>query len=153
MVCGTGRWRDLRVGGTVTTKTRIYSPLQVGFVSWQPVAGVFVLAKNFDALGDKVAATRTMVWGGLFVVWFYGLLFVYQPRGPYIFAIQITFVSLAHQIAARYQMSNFAISYSKVFDFQSDERVASVVIVALIISATLLSAIDLALFGLPSVLD
>jgi hypothetical protein len=42
-------------------------------------------------------------------------------------------------------MSNFAISYSKVFDFQSDERVGGVMVVAAIFSTTALVAAFLAL--------
>jgi hypothetical protein len=58
----------------MTTKTRIYSPMQVAFLSGLPVAAVFGLARNFDALGNKAASRRTLLWGALFLVWYYRLV-------------------------------------------------------------------------------
>ena len=117
-------------------------------MSGLPVAAVFGLAKNFDALGDKGASRRTMLWGGLFVVWYFGMALYSQPRDPYVFWAHVGFINVAHQIATRYQMSNFAISYSKVFDFQSDEMVGGVVVVAAIFSIVVLLVVYLALEGL-----
>ena len=117
-------------------------------MSGLPVAAVFGLAKNFDALGNKVASRKTMLWGGLFVVWYYGLLLYSEPRDPYFFWAHVGFVNIAYLIATKYQMSNFAISYSKVFDFRSDEAVAGVIAVGAIVSVAALSVVYLALESL-----
>jgi hypothetical protein len=139
----------------MTTKTKIYSPIQLAFMSGLPVAAVFGLAKNFDALGDKAASRKTILWGGLFVVWYFCLMFFSEPRDRYFFWAHFGFVNIAYLIAARYQMSNFAISYSKSFDFQSDEMVGGVMAVAAMLLIAVLTVVYLALesLGIPPVLE
>ena len=111
----------------MTSNAKLYSPNQVALISWLvPAAAVFVLARNFTALGDKTAAKRTLLWGCLYGVWFYSHLFISEDPVPFFALGHLAFVGSAHQIAARRQIS-VALARSEVFDVQSEDRVIGVV--------------------------
>ena len=78
-------------------KIAIYSPVQVVTCSFfgGPFAAVFVLKKNFDALGDKAGSLKTIIWGSVFIV----LLFLSLPFLPEKFPHYV--LPLAYSIAAR----------------------------------------------------
>jgi hypothetical protein len=131
----------------MTTKAKIYSPNQVALVSWLALpAAVFVLAQNFAALGNKAAAVRTMLWGGLFVFWL--LCVVYFSPAGLRFLIHIACINAVHQIAVRCQMTGLAISHSKVFDFQSEEVVAVVILAGATLFLVLIGVAVLTFEGL-----
>src|SRR6185503_15650981 len=71
-----------RMSRAMTRKARLYTPNQVALMSWlAPAAGVFALAKNFRVLGNKTESMMTLLCGGLFVVWLYGVIFFSEaPR-------------------------------------------------------------------------
>ena len=130
------------------TKVKLFSPNQVALISLlaTPCAAALVLAKNFDALGNRAASMRTMLWGGLFLVWYFYAIF-FSELGIRAL-IHIALINAAHQIAARYQMSGLAISLSKEFDFQADEMVAGVTVGFLIAMFVLYVVLALALASL-----
>jgi hypothetical protein len=128
--------------------TKLFTPTQVALIAWlaTPGAAALVLAKNFDALGNRAAAMRTTLLGGLFLVWYFYAIFFYQPGIHSL--IHIAAINAAHQIAVRYQMSGLAISLSKEFDLQSDEMVAGVTVGFLIAIFVLFLVVALALGSL-----
>jgi hypothetical protein len=140
---------------TMTRKAKLYSPNQVALLSWlAPPAGVFALAKNFHVLGNKTASMMTLLCGGLFVVWYYGVMFFSEePREVPLFALTyLAFINAAHQVAIRRQLSSFAISQSKVFDVQSEEIVAGVIAATLTGVVVFFTAVEfVSIFGFPGI--
>ena len=127
----------------------------MALISWlAPGAAVYVLARNFHVLGDKAASRRTIVWGGLFTVWFYGVWLygeaLYAHPITYFALMYVAFINAAHQIAQRRQMSSFAISHSKDFDVQSDEIVAGVIAAG---TVALIAVLVLVSSGFESLID
>jgi hypothetical protein len=139
----------------MTRKAKLYSPNQVALMSWlAPPAGVFALAKNFHVLGNKTASMMTLLCGGFFVVWYYGVIFFSEePREVPLFALTyLAFINAAHQIAIRRQLSSVAISQSNVFDVQSEEIVAGVIAATVTGVGVLLTAADfVSIFDVPGI--
>lgn len=108
-------------------KVKIYSPNQMicGAFLGGPIGAVFLLYKNFAALGNKSAAKRTVIWG----IAFNALLLVSIPFLPKNFPneiIPIAYTCAAEQIARHRQMTKRAILDSSQYEFQSNWRVLGV---------------------------
>jgi hypothetical protein len=86
---------------------------------------VFVLKKNFDALGNKSVARRTVVFGVLFIVLLFALLPFLPAKFPNV-VLPLAYSLTARTIAERYQMSKQAIRDSEQFGFRSVWNVAGI---------------------------
>jgi hypothetical protein len=108
-------------------KIKIYSPGQAGMSAFVggPLAMIYVLKKNFDALGNPAASKKVLLWGLLFTV----LLLLVLPFLPEKFPsyiLPIIYVVAARQIAEGYQMSKKAIQGSEQFGFESNWKVLGI---------------------------
>jgi hypothetical protein len=114
-------------GGRVIDKIEVYSPTQVVTSAFfgGPFAAVFVLKKNFDALGNKAAAKRTVVFGVLFIVLLFALLPFLPEKFPNV-VLPLAYSLTARTIAERYQMSKQAIRDSEQFGLRSVWNVAGI---------------------------
>jgi len=105
-------------------KTKIYSPKQIYISAFLggPFAMVFVLKKNFDALGSKTGSKKTIIWGVIFNLLLFSLLPFLPEKFPNLI-LPIAYSVAAMQIAEKYQMSKKAISDSQQYGFQSNWNV------------------------------
>ena len=87
-------------------KVKLYSPKQVGISSFVggPFAAVFVLWKNFHALGNRSGATHTLMIGSLFTVVMF-LVLPFLPEKFPSYAIPLAYSLGARFFAEKYQMS------------------------------------------------
>ena len=133
-------------------KKKLYSPNQVAVSSFLggPFAMVYVLKKNFDALGNEKESKKVFIWGVVFNV----LLFAVLPFLPEHFpnyAIPIGYTVGAQMAAEKFQMSKKAILDSDQYGFQSNWNVLGVsvgffVAFVVIFGLGLLGLIKLGLF-------
>jgi hypothetical protein len=99
-------------------KKKVYSPNQVLAASFLggPLAMVFVLWKNFQALDDPHGMRQILLWGTVFVV----ALLVFAPLLPswpdYVVPFAYSFA--AWSLAENFQMSKQAIRDSQTYEFQ-----------------------------------
>jgi len=109
-------------------KIKLYSPNQVGCAAFfgGPFAAVFVLWRNFCALGKGVAARQTLIWGALFSL----ALLLVVPFLPDKFpnlAMPIAYTLAARLSADKYQLSKLAIQESEHYAFQSNWNVSGII--------------------------
>jgi hypothetical protein len=110
--------------------TKLYSPAQVYVSAFLggPLAMIFVLKKNFDALGSKAGSQKTIIWGAIFIALYFlagtlVLLFTTSSTGPSNYLLPIAYSFAARQIAEKYQMSKQAILDSQQYEFRSNWNV------------------------------
>ena len=89
---------------------------------------IFLIKRNFDALGNKAASKKTMIGGFVFVAlvllaFSLLLLFTKPTAGPANYLFPLAYSLCARQIAEKFQMSKQAIRDSKEFEFQSNWNV------------------------------
>jgi hypothetical protein len=109
------------------SKIKVYSPVQVlvGSFVGGPFAAVFVLWRNFLALGNTVGATQTIIWGTLLAL----LVFVALPFLPEKFpnsAIPVAYAATAYLVAQQCQISKEDITKSGQYELRSNWNVLGV---------------------------
>ncbi|MCB2052014.1 MAG: hypothetical protein KDE63_11370 [Novosphingobium sp.] len=110
----------------------VYSPYQVFFSTFfgGPIAAVYLLWKNFEALGKESLARRTALWGSVLVLATVAILPALPDKfSPYL--LPAIFGGLAMVIARQYQMKKEAIRDSNEYRFASFWRVVAVAVLSL----------------------
>jgi hypothetical protein len=127
-------------------KIPVYSPTQVGVSAFVggPFAVVFTLWKNFIALGERHAATQTLIWGALFNVAVLAVIPVLPDKFPNT-AIPIAYTVAAYLMARRYQLTKQAIRESEQYRYRSNWNVFGISVGFMLL---FLAVIALWLFGL-----
>jgi hypothetical protein len=127
-------------------KTKIYSPKQIYISAFLggPFAMVFVLKKNFDAIGNKSGSKKTIIFGLIFNILVFASL-PFLPKNFPQYILPIVYSVVAMQIAEKYQMSKKAILDSQQYGFQSNWRVLGISVAALVVFFVLFA---LWMFGL-----
>jgi hypothetical protein len=133
-------------------KTKIYSPKQIYCSAFLggPFAMVYVLKKNFDALGNRASSKKTIIFGSIFNILLF-LLLPFLPKNFPHMVLPIICSVVAMQIAEKHQMSKKAILDSEQYGFQSNWNVLGISIgffiaFILIFGLGLLGLIRLGLF-------
>jgi len=127
----------------------IYSPYQVfaGAFFGGPIAAVYLVWKNFEALGKESLARQTILWGSALVLAIVAILPALPENfSPYV--LPAGFGGLALFIANQYQMKKQAIRESSEYGFASFWRVVAVVVLSLIAIFVLIIAYVLILWAL-----
>ena len=108
-------------------KTLVYSPRQVAFSAFfgGPLAAVYVLSKNYQALGKKRHAKATIIAGGFLTIFLLGILPFLPEKFPHTL-IPIAYVVSATQVAEQLQMSKQAITGSEQYGFRSNYNILGV---------------------------
>jgi hypothetical protein len=132
-------------------KQKIYSPNQVlaGSLLGGPMAMVYLLWKNFQALEDTYGMRQILIWGSIFIVMMIGFAPLLPTTWPD-YVLPIGYSLAAWSLAASYQMSKQAIGASQDYEFQSAWNVIAVSIAFLfaMILVTLTLFLGLAAIGL-----
>jgi hypothetical protein len=114
-------------------KIKVYSPSQVAVGSFcgGPFAAVYLLWKNFQALGRSTAARQTLIWGVVFLLAMFASLPLLPDSFPN-YAIPVAYALAAGFVADKYQMSKAAVAASAKHDFHSNWNVAGVSIIMIV---------------------
>jgi hypothetical protein len=114
-------------------KTKLYSTNQVGAASFVggPFGVVYVLWRNFEALGRSSSATQALVLGGLFVAVVFAVLPLLPEKFPN-YVIPLAYSLTARVLAEKYQMSKQAIADSEQYEFHSNWHVFGISVAFLI---------------------
>ena len=131
---------------------RIYTPSQVamGALLGGPMAAIYFLWANFQALGRARAAGRTLGWG-VFAFAAMVLLMMLAPRGLPNLLLTLATIVLAGQIATHWQMNRHDIARSHRFARASSWRVVGIGLACSLLSMTLavLFALVFRMLGVP----
>jgi hypothetical protein len=113
-------------GVAVIGKIELYSPNQVyvGAFFGGPLAMIFMLKKNFDAMKNEAASRRAVFIGVLFIALLFALLPFLPGKIPS-YLLPIVY-SAAGRGIAEHQMSKQAIRDSEQFGFRTGWNVAGV---------------------------
>lgn len=116
----------------------IYSPKQVSAGSFLggPIAAVYFLRRNFQALGNPDAARRTLWWGIVFNIAVAAVIPFLPDRFPN-YVLPLAYSWAAYGIAASKQLSKETIASSPEFSFESNWRVVGIAIVFLVATVAL----------------
>jgi len=103
---------------------KLYSPAQAacGAFLGGPVALIYFLRKNFSALGNDSAASKTVGYGVLFILGLLALIPILPDRFPSI-VFTIAYIFIAKSISENYQKKKQEIAESPEYDFHSNWRV------------------------------
>jgi hypothetical protein len=127
----------------------IYSPIQVfaGAFLGGPIAAVYPLWKNFQALGKDSLARQTIIWGSVLVLAIVASL-PFLPENLPNAILPAIFGGVAMVIASQFQLKKQEIQESNEYGFASFWRVAAVVVLSLIAVFVLIIAFLLILWAL-----
>jgi hypothetical protein len=108
-------------------KRKIYSPNQVLAAAFLggPMAMVYVLCKNFQALENSHGMRQILFWGSIFII----ALMLFSPLTPNSwldYVIPFAYPLAAWSLAESYQMTKQAIADSQTYEFQSVWNVIAV---------------------------
>jgi hypothetical protein len=120
-------------------KRKIYSPNQILAAAFLggPIAMVYVLWKNFQALENPHGMQQILFWGSIFII----ALMLFSPLMPNSlldYVIPFAYPLAAWSLAESYQMTKQAIADSQTYEFQSAWNVIAasmVFLVAMVIVA------------------
>jgi hypothetical protein len=128
------------------SRISIYSPKQVlaGSFLGGPVAAIYFLRRNFQALGNPDAARKTFWWGIVFNIAVAAVMPLLPDRFPN-YVLPLAYSWAAHGIAASKQLSKEMIASSPEFSFASNWRVVGLAIVFLVATVALWFALFLLL--------
>jgi hypothetical protein len=112
---------------------KIFSPNQVLAAAFLggPMAMVYVLWKNFQALENPHGMQQILFWGSIFVI----ALIVFSPLLPNSwldFLIPFAYPLAAWSLAESFQMTKQAIADSQAYEFQSAWNVIAVSMIFLV---------------------
>jgi hypothetical protein len=122
-------------------RLKVYSPIQVlsfAFLGGS-IAAVYVLKKNYDALGDKVSARKTLIWGIVFNIALFAVIPFLPNKFPNM-VLPIGYSVAAREIARTHQMTKEAIAASPIYGFASNWKVLGLGIAFLVGTFVLLMA-------------
>lgn len=127
----------------------IYSPYQVfvGAFLGGPIAAVYLVWKNFEALGKESLARQTVLWGSVLVLAILAIL-PFLPEKLPSYVLPAIFGGVAMSIASQFQLKKQAIRESNEYGFASFWSVTAVVVLSLIAMFVLIIAFLLILWGL-----
>lgn len=110
----------------------VYSPVQAacGTIGG-PVGLIYFLRANFVALGNKSAATKTVIFGSIFILAII-ISFPFLPDNFSGLPFTIAYIVIAKQVAEKFQLSKQAITESTIYKFHSNWRVVGMGIICLI---------------------
>lgn len=113
-------------------RTRIYTSGQIalGSLGGGPIAAVYFIHQNFQALGKDREASLTLMLGALGVIAFLLILPLLPERFPGL-VIPMGYTALAALIAMRWHPSRETIANGIQYDFQSNWRVLITALIAL----------------------
>jgi hypothetical protein len=114
-------------------KRKIFSPNQVLAAAFLggPIAMVYVLWKNFQALENPHGMHQILFWGSIFII----ALMLFSPLTPNNwlgFVIPFAYPLAAWSLAESFQMTKQAIADSQAYEFQSAWNVIAVSMVFLV---------------------
>ena len=111
---------------------KLYSPKQVsvGAFLGGPIAAVYFLKKNFDALGKINEARSTLLYGTLMTI---GMIFVlpFLPEKFPNMALPVVYTAWANLVVQQYQLKKSDIEASNEYTFGSNWKVLAVSIASL----------------------
>lgn len=118
---------------------RLYSPTQAGIAAFLggPLAGAYVIRKNFLALDDADNA-KNFGRAGLILTVLLVLIIPFLPEKMPNAAIGIVWVVLTTQVLKKFHPSKEQIESSPEYDFRSNWTVVGAAIVSMLITATFL---------------
>jgi hypothetical protein len=127
-----------------TGSIRLYSPMQaaLGAFFGGPVAVVYFLSKNFDALG-KPEGKRWTIIGGILGILLIVVLSIAVPQLPGLM-FTLAYVLIAQSVTTKYQMTKVAIAESPVHAFHSNWRVFWLTLLCLVGSLAVLVGVGFA---------
>jgi len=107
-------------------KAKLYSPRQVGVSAFVggPFAAVYVLKRNYDALGDKKASRQILIGGIIFNVILFAMLPFLPDRFPGS-VIPIAYTVSTWQTTAKHQIPQ-AVKESLDYEFKSNWNVLGI---------------------------
>lgn len=105
-------------------KQRVYSPTQAALGSFLggPLASVVFLRWNFQALGNKDAENKTIIFGSIFILALIGILPFLPDKFPNM-VIPLATVLGTRMIVEKNQFTKQTISESDSLEFTSNWRV------------------------------
>jgi hypothetical protein len=115
-------------------KIKVYSPGQVAVGSFigGPIAAIYVIKKNFDALGNKADAGKTILWGTVFVIFLLVLLPFLPDNFPNV-ALPVAYTLAAWRVAENHQVSRKALVDDGPYERHSNWNVLGISIGFLIL--------------------
>jgi len=127
--------------------TKLYSPVQVacGVLLGGPVGLIYFLRANFLALGNSVAAAKTVVYGLLGLLGGMVLALILPDNTPSRIALTMGYVAAAKGIAERHQKTKKDIANSPEYGFHSNWKVFGLSLLCFVGSALAVFALALPL--------
>lgn len=112
---------------------KLYSPTQAGLAALLggPMAGIYVLQKNFEQLGDKARQRTTIQVGGAAMLLLLLMIVLFLPPKSLGSGFSIGCAIAVSSLVRTLQMTKEDIASSGVYDFQSNWSVLAVAILAL----------------------
>jgi hypothetical protein len=123
------------------SEKEVFSPQQVyvGAFLGGPIAGVYLIKKNFESMLNQKAATLTLMCGSLAVIALTMLIFVLPENIPNML-IPLLYSGLAAGIAWHYQVSKEEAEVNPEYTFISNWSVAKIAVISFVLYAVLLVA-------------
>lgn len=144
--CISQRFREYPVA-----RTRIYTSGQIalGSLGGGPIAAVYLIHQNFQALGKQREAALTLTLGTLVVIAFLLTLPFLPERFPGL-VIPMGYTALAVLVAMRWHPGKETIANGIQYDFQSNWRVLIAALIALpvIVLMAIAAMLGLSFLGL-----
>lgn len=133
-------------------KSKIYSPNQVGLGTFfgGPLAAVYFLKKNFDAVDNSATAEKTVIIGGACIVALLCLLSYVPDTFPRM-VIPIAYTVMALLVSRSYQMTKEQIAESDRYTFQPNGTVVLISIAAFIAFVALSVIVVVCMSGVAAV--
>ena len=121
-----------------TEKIRVSTPNQMflGTLLGGPLAGIYLLGKNFKAMGEDRKARMMWFLGPLLVLGFFLILFFFA--WPILRGLPMISALIAHRISFDHQMNKPEILASTTHKVESNWEVTAVVFLSIFVSGVLL---------------
>jgi hypothetical protein len=118
----------------IMAPAKVYSPTQVkaGAFLGGPLTAVYLLKRNFDAMGKGDLAKRTLLLGLAFNLAFILVLPCLPSRFPNM-VLPLAYSLLAGHLAETYQLKKQQILDSETFSFQSNWMVAGASLIGIVV--------------------
>lgn len=125
-------WYQSTLPGDTVARTRIYTSSQValGSLFGGPIAALFFIHQNFQALRKNREASLTLMLGAIAIVAFL-LTLPFLPENFPGLVIPLAYTLLATSAARHWHPSKETIASGKQYDFQPNWRVCFTALVAL----------------------
>jgi hypothetical protein len=132
-------------------KIKLYSPRQItaGSILCGTLAGLYMIKKNFEALGKAKAAKKTTLWSVVFVLslpFLIYLLDIFKADSHIMTPLGVGLGVGLGGLAKQLQMTQKQILESETYGFRSNWNVLKVSIVSLIVLVLIVFAVLMMLF-------